>query len=168
MASRISILNAQTVPDGGGGVFFESYLNKATNQVWRYLILVMNDTSTKIGINGKFQVPQDYSTGAKLVVVWTSTATSGDVEFDFDYRCVGGNDTESLDQATAQESVNSNDTAPSATDERMELSIDLTSGNFAAGDTCQFEFARDGTDAGDTMAAACQIHGLFFEYTPSA
>jgi len=28
----------------------------------------------------------------------------------------------------------------------------------------EFFFSRDGTDAGDTMAAACLVFGLFFEY----
>jgi hypothetical protein len=109
-------------------------------------------------------VPQNYVDTANIIVVWTSTATSGDVEWDFDYRCVGGNDTESMDQAGTQESVNQNDTAPSAAHERMEATLALTDGNLAAGDTCQFELFRDGTDAGDTMAAAAIVHQVIFEY----
>lgn len=161
---RLSILGWQTRPDDTGDVFFEPYSIKATNDQWQHLVLVMNDTATRNGIYGVFDVPQNYVGTANLIVVWTSTATSGDIEADFDYRAVGGNDTESLDQAGTQESVNSNDTAPSAAHERMELSIALTDGNFSAGDTVEFFFPRDGTDAGDTMAAAALIFGLFFEY----
>ncbi len=161
---RISILGWQTRPDDSGDVFFEPYNIKATNDQWKNLVLVLNDTATRIGVYGIFDVPQNYVGTANLVIVWTSTATSGDIEADFDYRAVGGNDTESLDQSGTQESVNSNDTAPSAAHERMELTIALTDGNYAAGDTVEFFFARDGTDAGDTMAAAMLVFGLFFEY----
>ena len=161
---RIPILGWATVPDTSGDVFFEPYSVKATNDQWDHLVCVFNDTATRIGLRGRFDVPQNYVGTANLVVVWTSTATSGDVEWDFDYRAVGGNDTESLDQSGTQESVNANDTAPSAAHERMEISISLTDGNFAAGDTVQFELFRDGTDAGDTMAAAAMLFGLFFEY----
>jgi hypothetical protein len=69
-----------------------------------------------------------------------------------------------LDQAGTQESVNSNDTAPSAVNERMVFTQALTDGNFAAGDTVTFALARDGTDAGDTMAADAMLFELFFEY----
>lgn len=161
---RVPIFNSHTVPDTTGDAFFEPYTIKATNDVWGHLILVLNDTSTDIGVFGKFAVPVNYVDTANLVVVWTSTAVVGDVEFDFMYRAVGGNDTESLDQAGNQEDVNSNDTAPSAAHERMELTIALTDGNFAAEDTVEYFFSRDGTDGGDTIAAAVLVFGLFFEY----
>lgn len=161
---RISIIGWSAVPDGTGDVFLEPYDVKATNDVWDRLVLVFNDTATRIGIHGHFDVPQNYVGTANLIVVWTTTATTGDVEWDFDYRAVGGNDAESLDQAGTQESVNSNDTAPSATDERMEISIALTDGNFATGDTVEWAFFRDGSDAGDTISGAVQVHDLLFEY----
>jgi len=161
---RVPILGAATVPDTSGDVFFEPYTIKASNDTWGYLVPVFNDTSTRIGLRGRFAVPQNYVDTANIVIVWTSTDTSGDVEWDFDYRAVGGDDTESLDQAAVQETVNSEDTAPSDTDERMELTIALTDGNFAAGDTVQFELFRDGNDGGDTMSAAATLHGLYFEF----
>lgn len=161
---RINILGASTTPDTSGDVFFEPYTIKATNDVWGYLIIVFNDTATRIGLRGSFIVPQNYVDTANLIILWTTTATANAWEADFDYRAVGGNDTESLDQSGTQESVNAADTAPSATDERMERSISLTDGNFSPGDIVQFEFFRDGTDGGDTIAAAVQVHALLFEY----
>lgn len=161
---RLPILGWATTPDTSGNVFLEPYSVKATNDTWPGYIFVFDDTSTRDGLNGRFTVPQNYVGTANLVIVWSSTATSGDVEWDFDYRAVGGNDTESLDQSGTQESVNSNDTAPSAANERMEISISLTDGNFAAGDTVQFELFRDGTDAGDTMSAAAMLFEAYFEY----
>lgn len=162
---RVNIFNWAVVPDTSGDVFFESYAIKATNDVWDHLILVFNDTSTRIGVHGRFDVPENYVGTANLVLRWTSTATTGDVEWDFDYRAVGGNDTESFDQSGTQESVNSNDTAPSAANERMVISISLTDANFAAGDEVQFTLFRDGTDAGDTISAAVMLFGAYFEYS---
>lgn len=161
---RLPILGWATLPDSTGTCFFEPYSIKATNDVWKHGVFIFNDTAARHGLYGLFDVPQNYTDTANLVIVWTSTAVANDVEWDLDYRAVGGNDIESLDQAGTQESVNTNDTAPSAANERMEITIALTDGNFAAGDTVEFFFARDGTDAGDTMAAAAMLFGLFFEY----
>lgn len=162
---RIPILGFGTVPDGSGDVFFEPYDIKATADQWKRLVAIFNDTSTRLGLRGGFTVPKDYVGAAKIIVVWTSTATSGDVEWDFDYRAVGGDDTESLDQSGTQESVNLNDTAPSAAHERMETALALTAGNFAADDEVEFELFRDGADAGDTMAAAAIVFNVLFEYS---
>jgi len=161
---RIPILVVGTVPDASGNVFFEPFDVKATNDVWKRLVAIFNDTATRLGLRGGFTVPKNYVGSAKLVVVWTTSAITGDVEWDLDYRAVGGDDTESLDQAGTQESVNLNDTAPSAAFERMETLITLTAGNFAVDDEVEFEFFRDGTDAGDTIAAAAILFNLLFEY----
>jgi len=162
---RIPILGFGTVPDDSSDVFLEPYSIKATNDVWKYLVAVFNDSSTRNGLRGTFSIPAIYVDSANIVVVWTTTVTTGDVEWDFDYRAVGGDDTESLDQAGTQESVNQNDTAPSAINERMEASLSLTDGNFAVNDTVQFELFRDGTDAGDTIAASITVHGVYFEFS---
>ncbi len=161
---RMPVMGWGTNPDATGDVFIEPYSIKATNAVWRRNVGIFNDTATRIGLAGGFTVPTTYVDSANLIIVWTSTGTSGDVEWDFDYRAVGGNDTESLDQSGTQESVNANDTAPSAAHERMEISIALTDGNFAADDEVTFELFRDGTDGGDTMAAAAIMFAVLFEY----
>jgi len=167
---RIPILGWATVPDNSGEVFFEPMSILATNDTWPRMLLRFGSDNTaqpttRIGCRGGFTVPKNYSAGANLIVVWTSTLTTGDAEWDFDYRAVGGNDVESLDQATSQETVNANDTAPSAAWERMEISIALTDANFTADDEVLFEFFRDGTDAGDTIAGSALLFALLFEYT---
>ena len=163
---RIPILGFGTVPDTSGDVFFEPTTVKGTNDFFQGLVLVFNDSGADDELFGRFNVPKNYVDTANLVIVWTTTATSGDVEWGIAYRAVGGNDAESLDQATAQESLLSgnNDTAPSATDERMEFTIALTDANFFKGDTVQFIFSREGADAGDGISAAIRVFGLFFEY----
>ena len=161
---RVPILGHATNPDPGDTVFFEPYTINATNDVWAPLVAIFPDDSTRTGLHGVFAVPQNYNDGADVVIVWTSTATAGDVEWDFDYRAVGGNDSESLDQAGTQESVNSNDTAPGTAHYRLVFTIALTDGNLAAGDTVEWALFRDGTDGGDTMAADAMLFELFFEY----
>jgi hypothetical protein len=153
-------------PDASGGVFQEPYSIKATNDVWQHMVMIFNDTTTRIGAYGSFNVPNNYVGNPAIVSVWTATATSGNTRQEFDYRAVGGNDAESLDQSGTQESVGVTDAAPGAAHRRLEASMSLTASNLAAGDTVEFEFFRDGADTGnDTMAAAMLLHDLLFEYT---
>ena len=161
---RIPITGFATLPDTSGSVFFEPQSIKGTNDPFPMLIAVFNDTATRIGLGGRFTVPKNYVGSAKFAIVWTSTAIAGDVEWDIDYRNVGGDDAESLDQAGTQESLNLNDTAPSAAWERMECLITATAANFAVDDECEFTLFRDGTDGGDTIAAAVTLFALLFEY----
>ena len=163
MATKsIPILGHATLPDTSGEVFFETYTVKATNDTWKHLVCVFNDTATKDGLYGTFRVPEDYVGTAKIMIDWATTATTGDVEWDFSYRAIGTG--ESYDQATTQEDVNSNDTAGASAHLRQEIKITLTAGNFAAGDRVEWVLSRDGTDAGDTIAAAVMLFGLDFEY----
>ena len=156
-----------TFPDAVGEVFQEPAFIKASNDIWDRLVWIFNDSATKDALFGQFNVPKDYVGTANIVYVWTSTATSGVCAWEFDYRAVGGNDAESLDQGTAQEAIDIHDTAPSATDERMEITGALTDGNFVADDTVTFRAYRNGTDittGDDSMAAAAQLVDLIFEY----
>ena len=160
---RIPILGFSTKPDNSGSVFFEPNSVKGTNDIFDELVLVFNDTAASDTVYGSFQVPQNYVGTPKFVVVWKTTATSGDVEWDVGYRAVA--DGESLDQASVQESLNQNDTAGGSTDLKQTTLLAATAGNFAVADTVQFSLSRDGTDAGDTIAAAVTVHSIYFEYT---
>ena len=163
---RIPILGFNTLPDASGNVFFEPYSVKATNDIFRHGHFIFNDTATRDLLYGAFNVPKNYVGTASVVIVWTTTAITGNVVWDFDYRTVAGDDAASLDQATVEEAVTVTDAAPSATDERMEVSIALTSANFAADETAEFLIARDGAGGPgtDTIAAAVQLVGLYFQY----
>src|SRR3990172_7069398 len=99
---RTSILESAN-PDTSGNVFFEPYDIKATNDVWKFQVAVFNDTATRLLLHGKFTVPKNYVGTASVKIVWTSTAVSGNCVWDFDYRAVGGDDAESLDQTGNQE-----------------------------------------------------------------
>jgi hypothetical protein len=160
---RRSILGWNMKPDNSGDVTIQPFSLLATNDVWDHMVVVFGDTATRIGLHGSFPVPEDYVGGAKIVAEWSAAQTSGDVVIEIDYRAVGGNDAESLDQAGTQESLSVTDTAPSAAWERMEAEMTATAGNFAANDICQFQVFRDGT-AADTLAGNLVLFNLFFEY----
>jgi len=163
---RIPILTWAANP-GNSDVFFEPYTVKASNDVFAPLVAVFNNTSTKDGLHGRFTVPKNYSSNAKIIIFWTTTVTSGNVVWDFDYRAIGGDDAESMDPATTQESVTVTDAAPSAAHERMVATLSLTSGNLAVDDSVPFTLFRDGADASDTAAAAAILFEALFEYTDS-
>ncbi len=163
---RMSIMGA-LAPDSTGNAFFEPYAIKASNDTFQHLVAILNDAASDCGFYGTFNVPKNYVGTAKIIPVWTSTATSGNAEFGFAYRAIGGDDAESLDQASFQEGpLYVQDAAPSASHERNTPSISLTSANLAADDTVEFYFFRDNNSTGgaDDMAAAVILHDLIFEY----
>ena len=165
MTHRVPILDWRFLPDTSGNVVVEPYALSAVNDAWNPCIVKFADTATRIGLHGAFQVPKNYgATSAALIIEWTANASTGNVVWDFEYRAVGGDDTESLDLATAQEALTSTDAAPTAVHQRLEKSVTLTAGNFTVDDCVEFILYRDGTDAADTMTAAALLFNLFFEY----
>lgn len=172
VTKTVAMMTAGTIPDATSDAFFEPYSILATNDLFRHLILRCGASNVaaptvKAGIYGKVRVPADYNTGGTVtcIVVWNSTVTSGDVVFDLDYRAVGGDNAESLDQASYQESLTVTDTASGTANNRMIATMTFTAGNLLAGDTLEFFFGRDGADAADTMAGSAMVHELIFSYT---
>lgn len=152
------------MPDTSGNVWFEPYPITATNDAWGHGIFRFKDSATKDKLYSVFTVPQNYVGTAKVIPVWSSTATTGNVVWEFAYRTVGGDDTTSLDQAGTEEAVTVTDAAPGAANRRLVPQISPTSANFAAGETVTFYIARDGSSGSDTMAADAQLHGVLFQY----
>lgn len=160
---RPSILGPGTLPDTSGNVWPESASQTQSNDRYSQLVWRFKDTATKISLGGNFPVPQNYVGTAKIVILWTSTVTSGNAVWGFDYTAVGGDDTESFDPSADQESLTVTDAAPTVGLRRLEVSISLTSANLAAGDLVQFSLSRMGSGA-DTIAGDTTIWGAFFEY----
>ena len=164
---HLPLFGWNTRADTTGRAYFAPYDNYATNLLFKHHVLVLENPSSNIhGVYGQFQVPEDYVDTAVMRVLWTTQVTTGTVVFFFNYRAVGGNDTESLDQATFQEQIDIQDVAPSAIDERMNVSGSVTDSNFAAGDSVGFFFGRDGVVGvpDDDLADAVQVVELIFEY----
>jgi hypothetical protein len=160
---RPPILGFGTVPDSSGSVFLEPSSIKLTNDLYPRLVWVFNDTATKISLYGAFPVPHNYVSAAALVLRWATLATTGNAQWDFDYRAIA--DAESFDPTTHQESVNSGAVAvPGTAKNEKETVISLTAANFAADDWVEFILSRDGASANDTAAAALVLLGAQFQY----
>lgn len=168
---RLPILGFGTRPDGSSKCWEEPLPILATNDVWGRMIYRFDEDgnnnaqlTTRVGLHGGFAIPENYVGTPKIVIVWSATVTSGNCVWDFDYRAVGGDDSESLDQAGTQESVSVTDVAPSSAWNRLEAEVALTAGNLAAEDEVEFTLFVDGTDGSDTLAGARILFNLFFEY----
>jgi hypothetical protein len=158
-------------PDGSGDCFIEPYNILATNDRFPvYIARFGADNAAQPtgvhGLRGQFEVPQNYSSAADLVIIWTATLTSGNVKWDIRYRSIGGNDTESLDQVqSGEKTATGTDAAPGAANRRLEFTIDLTDGDFSPGETVLWKLDRDGADAADTMAGSAILFDARFKYS---
>lgn len=166
MATRTVVIPG-TAFMSGGVAFPEPATIKATNDFWKTGVMIFPDTATKDAVGVEFDVPQDYVGTPKFQPIWTAAGTpGGNVQWEFAYRTVGGDDTTSLDQATAEETLTITDAAPTATDRRLApTAVAATAANFSVGETIQLNVARDGTSGSDTMAAAAQLRYVIFSYT---
>ena len=164
------LFNASMIPDATGDVWFEPYSILATNDLYRHLVARYGANNAaaptvKSCVYSLAHIPEVYSTSATVTVeiYWTSTLTSGDVVFDFDYRSIGGDNAESLDQTTHQESLTVTDTAPGAANRRMLATMTLTASNLLAADTLECAICRDGADAADTLAGSVLVHEVILK-----
>jgi len=164
MATRIlSIINAFTNPDVNGDTYFEpSSIALNANDRYPHHVITFASQAARRGIYGKFRVPNDYVGSADLIIEWTTTATSGDVVFDFDYTAIAVG--ESLDPSADQETASVTDTADATARDRNAATIAITDANLVAGDEVQFYFVRDAADAADTLAASAYVIGLYLQY----
>lgn len=162
---RIPINGPGNLPDTSGNVWPEAASLTQTNDRYPQQVIMFNDTSTKVSLGGNFIVPHNYVGSPKVYVLWTSTATSGDAVWDFEYTAIGGDDSESLDPSSDQEALSVTDTAPTASQRLLKASVTLTAGNLAADDIVEFKLSRDGADGSDTMAGDAAVYSILFEYT---
>jgi hypothetical protein len=161
MATRyMSILGAEWLPNASG-VYVAAYSQFATNDVWNATVVVFPDSGTRDGIAGRFIVPSWFVSSPEIVVVWTSTVTTGNVVWDFDYRAVGGDNVEPLDQTGNQEALTVTDAAPGAAHRRLAVAMNMTAANLATQDEVEFELFRDVANASDTMAASALLFRLY-------
>lgn len=153
-----------TNPDTTGNSWFEPYTITASTDNFGHLVGVASSTTAKTGFYGTVEIPGNYNGGCSVQVIWTAPITTGNAVFDFAYRSVGGNDTESLDD-TIQETVTVTDAAPTAVNRRLTAILAPTCSNFSANETMEFYISRDGVDANDTLGSDVIIHDVVFKYS---
>jgi len=159
---RIPIVNGFALV--GANVRFEpAATNFGANDRYKHGVFVFPDTATKDVLGGSFVVPQNYVGTAAIVIVHATTATSGNVLWDFDYTAVGSSETG--DPSSDQENVTSGSVAADGTARDITFTtVNLTSANLAVGDTVLFNFGRDGVNEASGIAANVYVLGLFFQY----
>lgn len=165
MATRRMDITSLFVPDNAD-VFWEPASVVFTASPWKQPTLVFLETAARRGAFAAMAVPKDFVGSPAFVIQWTTdTATTGDVEWDIDIRCIAAG--ESVDQAGTQEAINQEDTAPGTAELLLEVSLSFTASNFAVDDICQIGFFRDGSDVGDGLASAdeARVFKVLFQYT---
>ena len=160
---QISVLDSAVQLDSSGAVYYDIYGNhKAAPQYDTRVLIFESGGSSKIKVGAGLIIPQNYVGSAKFVIKWTANATTGDAEFDIEYRAIAIGET--TDPTTDQETLNVADTAPATALDLLQVELTPTASNFAAGDLVLLNFGRDLSDAGDTLAADVILFKVLFEY----
>jgi hypothetical protein len=159
---RINFFGALT-PDPAGGAYWQPASILDTNDLYPGAeVLVFPDTGTKIAAFCRIPVPKNYVGTAKIGLRWKTSATTGDVVWDADYRSIAVN--EPGDPTTHQESVTVTDTADPTARDLNDAEMSLTSANLAVDDTLHISIARDGANGSDTLAAPAELIDAWLEY----
>jgi hypothetical protein len=163
MATVIAdVFGALQLPDTSGNVWAEPAALTQTNDRYPQLLWRYKDTGTKISVGFRFIVPNDYVGSPVFGLVWTSTATSGDVVWDLDYSCAAR--TASLDPSADEEALTVTSTAPGSSQTGVSPTVSATAANLSAGQVIQGSLSRDGASGSDTMAADAVLYGFYFQY----
>lgn len=160
---RLSLGHWPLLPDNSGNVWFEPAAVTQTNDRYPQFVARFKDSATKDSLGFRFQVPQNYIGNAKFVIVWTSTATTGNVVWTVDYSSAGP--TASLDPSADEESLTVTTAAPGSSQNGVVSSMTATAADLASGDICQGKISRNGASGSDTMAADAVAYDAYFEYT---
>lgn len=164
---QLEILGVQTMPDDTGNVIVDAYGNHdGGSAIMLPSIFSFLNQGTLNYLHGSFIVPQNYVGSPAIKALWSTTPTTGDYCWDFDYRAIA--DGESCDVTTAQESETTGSTSLSSYTARdlLVTSIgSLTAGNFSAGDLVFFRLGRDVATESSSIADELLLHKLIFEYT---
>lgn len=158
---RLFIPAAAFLPDTSGNVYPKPSSVDDTNDRFPHEILAFADSGTRIGASTNLAVPKNYVGSPRALVVWKSTATSGDVVWDVDTKAIA--DGESLDPSTDDDAQTVTTTTPATARLRKDSAVTLT-GTYAADDVVLLSVYRDGAQVADTLAADALLEGVFFEY----
>lgn len=152
------------LPDSSGSVYPHPLSTVGTNDFFAHQVFSFATGTSSVTLHGAGFVPSNYSmSDATVSVAWSAETTLGTVDWYFAYRAIGGSDAESLDQATAQETVNSAVSLPSAIHERMITSIAITHSNLTTNDTLQWRLGRRNESA-NTALLPCYVTNVYLDY----
>jgi len=163
MATQDKNLMENLQPDDTGGCFPSNLVAEgATN--WLHEVFGFLANAARSRLHGLIEIPSDYVGAAVIVVDHTANASTGDVDWEFEYRVLAAGD--NMDQAP-QEALGT-DAASSAAIatafDRQTTSITLTTpGNFVASRFLQFALVRNA--ATDTLSVSALLAKLKLQYS---
>lgn len=133
---------------------------KGYHRVWAF------DASTQEFLTVDFRLPNDYSSGGTLKLLWTANATSGNVIW---AAKVGATTPADADTPIehAYNTAGTVTTAANTTEARrlVESSITLTMDSAAAGDLISLLVYRDASNGSDTTSVDAELWVASFQYT---
>lgn len=119
-------------------------------------------------VQGMFPIPTNYVGTPKLIILWSSPTTAGNVVWDIVHRTMTAG-SHALDISTSPSEINETNLAtsskPGAADQLEEDEIALTTTDLSADRVMYFEFSRLGGDGSDTKSDDAYVVGLVFEYS---
>lgn len=124
-------------------------------------VLEFDDAATEYAYS-RFRLPSDWTGSLDVQLSWSTTATSGNVVWQFQTTCVA--DDESVDASwnTAQTVTD----AAKGTGGRLNTASlsSVTTTGCAAGELLKFRILRDPSHASDTIAATARLVGVEWTY----
>lgn len=163
MATHRLYFGGLLVPDTSGNVYWQPASILDSNDLYPTVpVLVFADSGTKIGASCVLPVPKNYVGTAKIGGRWKTTATTGDVVFDVDYRSIATN--EPGDPSSHQESLTVTDTADGTARDLNDFEVTPTASNLAVDDSLFITISRDGANGSDTLAASVELVDAWLEY----
>lgn len=162
-ASFISVTDTFSIlqnvmPDSSSDCFAQPASILLTNDRWDRLIYrfgasnVANPT-LKAGLAGGFQIPDSFLGNSFVVIDFTSTVTSGNAIWSFEYLVVSGNNVHTIDTNLITETIAFTGSAAAAAGNRVVVSQSLA-GPFLPGCHVLYRLQRDGTAGADTIAGS--------------
>jgi len=154
-------------PDSVGNVVLAPYDIDAVNGLIPIFLWKFLDSSTRDLLHGAFQVPKNYVGTAAIVLVWLSTATSGDVLWSVDHIVAASGEDYDPSSLTRGPLDATPQTVPGTAHLLAETSIALTDADFLADDEVRIDIARDGASGSpvsDTAAGPALLTSAAFQY----
>ena len=124
------------------------------------------DDKEDVSLLGAFTVPKEFLSSPRMIIVWSSKASTGGVVWKFGYNSVGalGN----LNPTTREEVVTVRTDVGSIEKTRVETIIPLSE-NLSPDDNVLYELIRANTDKvtgglGDNMMGTAGVFDILFEF----
>lgn len=123
-------------------------------------VLDFPDTAGGFSAQTNFLLPSDFTSTIDATIIWSTTATTGNIEWSLSSICTATNATETDDPAFNTPSTVV--TAAPGIANRIQTSTitGLTITGCAAGEFLHLRIFRDGNDAQDTIAATARLFGI--------